>query len=303
MNIHRHFLTASACLLAIAVAGFAAETSNVKSAAKSKKTKEVSADAFTLVVMDPLAAPLSCPCVEGYAQRKYEALAEHLESQLGEPVRVIFNESLVKAVSGDTNTRTDLVIGKDSVVRADAASAKRGLNAIGRLTDKLGSTQQHGLIVVPAKDSAQSIGDLEGYEIFFGPAECDEKHGAAMELLKRHNVSIPEKLTTCSSCSDGAATIVERGPKGKSAAVISSYAAPLLEGCGTIKKGDLRVLGKTTPVPFVTAFISEDVPAEKQLKVQLALTSMADKPELCQALESLAGFLPVVIDESAAKKK
>ncbi|MBW3598872.1 MAG: hypothetical protein KY475_16560, partial [Planctomycetes bacterium] len=33
---------------------------------------------LTMVVMDPLAAPLSCPCVEGYAQRKYEALAAHL---------------------------------------------------------------------------------------------------------------------------------------------------------------------------------------------------------------------------------
>ena len=40
------------------------------------------AGALTLVVMDPLAAPLSCPCVEGYAQRDYEKLATFLRDEL-----------------------------------------------------------------------------------------------------------------------------------------------------------------------------------------------------------------------------
>ena len=37
---------------------------------------------LTVVVMDPLAAPLSCPCVEGYAQRRYEVLGEYLSRRL-----------------------------------------------------------------------------------------------------------------------------------------------------------------------------------------------------------------------------
>ena len=32
-----------------------------------------------VVVMDPLALPLSCSCVEGVGQRRYDQLAEHLE--------------------------------------------------------------------------------------------------------------------------------------------------------------------------------------------------------------------------------
>jgi hypothetical protein len=35
---------------------------------------------LTIVVMDPLALPLSCPCVKGYAQRKYETLAEYQQA-------------------------------------------------------------------------------------------------------------------------------------------------------------------------------------------------------------------------------
>ena len=36
---------------------------------------------LTIVVMDPLSKPLSCPCVEGYAQREYKALAAFLEKR------------------------------------------------------------------------------------------------------------------------------------------------------------------------------------------------------------------------------
>ncbi len=41
------------------------------------------ANQLTMVVMDPLALPLSCPCVQGYAQRNYDKLAEALEKDLG----------------------------------------------------------------------------------------------------------------------------------------------------------------------------------------------------------------------------
>src|SRR5207248_10322855 len=76
--------------------------------------------ALTLVVMDPLAAPLSCPCVAGYAQRDYEKLAKYLEGQLGRPVKVAFDESLTTALKKKTDGKADLVIGKCSVVLADA---------------------------------------------------------------------------------------------------------------------------------------------------------------------------------------
>ena len=289
-------LLATACLLTLVGPA-------VSAAEKSAAKNEQRADTFTLVVMDPLAAPLSCPCVEGYAQRKYEALAEHLESLLGEPVKVVFNESLTKALAKDAAGRADLVIGKDSVVRADATASKRELSAIGHLTGKTGSIQQQGLNVVPAKDPPQTVADLDGYDIYFGPAAFRDEHSAAMDLLTRHGVAIPKELSITQSCSGGAAKVVERGPEGKSAAVISSYAAPLLEGCGTVKKGDLRVIARTEPLPFITAFVAADLPAEKQRKVQRALTSMAGEPELCQALETLAGFLPVADETKAAKKK
>ena len=134
---------------------------------------------LSLVVMDPLAAPLSCPCVAGYAQRKYEKLAEYLSERLGRPVHVTFAESFEKALAKEGCDGIDIAIGKDSVVRHDAAAMKLAVTPLARLTGKDGRTTQTGLIVVRAADPAQRVEDLRGYRILFGKAECDEKFAAA----------------------------------------------------------------------------------------------------------------------------
>src|SRR5438094_8614155 len=71
---------------------------------------------LTMIVMDPLALPLSCPCVKGYAQRDYEKLAQFMEQKLGQPVTVAFSESLPAALKKKTDGKADIVIGKHSVV-------------------------------------------------------------------------------------------------------------------------------------------------------------------------------------------
>lgn len=256
-------------------------------------------DTLMLVVMDPLAAPLSCPCVEGYAQRKYEKLAEYLSKDLKRPVEVTFAEALSKAMKSSEG-KAHIIVGKDSVVRSDAKQAKLKLNAVGSLTGKDGSITQTGLIVVRSDDPAKNVSDLKDYRIFFGPAECDEKYKAPLNLLKNNGYQTPAKIETSAACSDGACKIIELGPKTRAAAVISSYAAPLLEGCGTIKKGDLRVVAETKPVLFVSAFTTSQLNEKENAQVSEALLKAGANPELCIALETLAGFLPY---EPIAKKK
>ena len=260
---------------------------------------EKSSAPMTLVVMDPLAAPLSCPCVKGYAQRDYEQLAKYLTEQLGAPVKTVFNESLKSALK-ETKGQADIVIGKRSVVLADAKKAGLQMKPILALSGKDGQTVITGLFVVPAIDPAVSVADLKTYRIIFGSADADEKHAAALSLLKLNGVAVPKDLETCEACSDGATTILELGPSVRGVTVISSYAAPLLEGCGTIKKGDLRVVGTTDPVPFVVAFVSEKVPAPRQAAIQEALLKAGAKADLREALETKLGFVP---EPAPAEKK
>ena len=168
---------------------------------------------LSMVVMDPLAEPLSCPCVQGYAQRKYEKLADYLTTQLGRPVHVTFAESFEKALAKESCKTIDLAIGKDSVVRADATTAKLKVTPIARLTGKDGLATQTGLIVVRSADPAKRLEDLRGYRILFGPKECDEKFAAPRNSLAIAGIELPavNVAETSQSCSDGACKIIEWG--------------------------------------------------------------------------------------------
>lgn len=247
-----------------------------------------------LVVMDPLALPLSCPCVAGYAQRDYEVLGKYLSKRLHRPVTVTFAESIKNALDKESVDDVHIVIGKDSVIQAQGKKLKLDVSRLARLVGKDGKTSQTGLIVVRAADPAKSLADLAGHRILFGPPECDEKFSAAREMLDEAGVSPPdEKEAEIShACSDGACMIIDWGDNIRGAAVISSYAAPLLEGCGTIKKGDLRVIAETKPVPFVAAFATKSLSKQEQKEVQKALYEAGKEPGMLIALETMLGFVP-----------
>lgn len=255
---------------------------------------------LTLVVMDPLSAELACPCVKGYAQRDYDKLAKLLATKLNRKVTVAYGSSLTAVLKSKTEGKADIVIGKESVVRNEAVGNKLGLTPVAALTGLDGKTTMTGLIVVHGKDAAISAGDLKDHKLYFGPAICDEKYIAAMSFLKDLGVSLPKTPDTCPTCTDGANTVVAAFKKGeKVATVISSYALVLLEGCGTIQKGDLRVVGETDPVPFIVASVNEKLPAEVRTAVTKELLAIHTDKALCTALETKGGFVP----PADAKKK
>ncbi len=256
---------------------------------------------ITIVAMDPMAAPLACDCVKGYAQRKYERLVDYLQAKTGMTVRVVWSESLVSALASQTKT-AQIVIGKDSVVRSDAKQAKRNLLPVAQLTDMNGSTKQKGLFVVLQDNPAASLLDLENYQILFGPADCDEKDAAPKKKLAELEIEF-KTGEVCASCSIGAKKLTELDAKGKFATVISSYAGPLLEGCGTIKKGDLKVIGESDSVPFVSAFVDSSLSPEVRQSITSALLSMNESPDMLKAMETKLGFLPYEVVESAQEKK
>ncbi|AMV22488.1 PhnD/SsuA/transferrin family substrate-binding protein [Planctomyces sp. SH-PL14] len=256
---------------------------------------------MVLVVMDPLAKPLSCPCVAGYAQRDYEKLAEAMSRSLGQEVKLVFNESLRGAKKKADLAAVDLVIGKQSVVLHDAAALGMNFAKVAMLTGKDGKTTQRGLIVVAASDSAQNVADLKDYRMFFGPQECEEKHHAAIQLLQEHGVKPPATIETAVACDEGAIKILKLAEeKTPACAVISSYAKPLLEGCGQVPKGSLRVVGETGEIPFIAAYVNADLDSAERDRIAAALVKSTGDIALRLALETKRGF---VAEADAAKKK
>ena len=277
------------------------EDATTKKSNVTVKADEANDQTIFMVVMDPLAAPLSCPCVEGYAQRRYEKLGEYLQQRMKRPVKVVFANALETALKEKTKGRAHIIIGKDSVVVDDCKLAKMKPFRLAALTDKKGLTTQTGLIVVRSSASAKDVKDLAGYRILFGPANCQEKYDAPLAMLKAAGIPLPKKLETSNACSDGACKVVDLGPDAKAAAVISSYAAPLLEGCGTIKKGDLRVVAETKPVPFIAAFATNSVSKKERKQIKEALLDVFSDEKLCKALESTEGFIEVKTKKKKAK--
>jgi len=247
--------------------------------------------ALTLLVMDPLALPLSCPCVKGHAQRLYDKLGAYLEKQLGQPVKVLFSDDLSKVLRTETK-EIDMIIGKQSVVRFDAKINKLEVHPAMMLTGQDGKTSVTGLIVVRKDDPARKLGDLKGYTVLFGPPDCDEKFKAAGEALTNAGIELPAKIETRPGCSDSVIEMLEH-PEKPTAAVISSYAAALLEGCGTIEKGSIRVIGETKPVPFITVFFTARIGEGRDQQICRALASVKGQPELMTAIETALGFVPL----------
>ena len=284
MNSLRNWISAWTCLWLGCLGWMAVGSSPLRA-------QTATTEPLLIVVMDPLCEKLACDCVQGYAQRKYESLAKYLLAKTGKHSKLVFGESIEAALEG-IDRRPDFVIGKYSVARFGAQQRKLPLTPIAQLTGKDGLTTQSGLIVVRAADPALLVEDLAGYHILFGPADCDEKHSAAKELLSAAGVDVPEKVETAGACSDAARKLLDLPASTPAAAVISSYAQPLLEGCGTIKKGDLRVVGETKKLHFVTAFVHDDVSEEVRDMVTRALLEMAGDPAMLESLETARGFVP-----------
>jgi len=243
-------------------------------------------DALRLVVMDPLCDRLACDCVGGYAQRKYDRLAAFLETRLARKIEIAYAEALF-APQAHTQSGVDLIIGKVSVVAFDARKLGLTVRTLAMLTGKDGQATQTGLFVVRADDPATSLGDLAGRRLLFGPEDSDEKHSAAFAALEAFDVPVPADMPIKAGCSTAAMAVVEHEAD---AAVISSYAMPLLEGCGTIDKGTLRILGRTDPVPFTGLFVTDRVDAKLEGELAKALSEVGNDAELLAALESGRGF-------------
>ncbi len=253
---------------------------------------------LTILVMDPLALPLSCPCVKGHAQRLYDKLGLNLEKQLGQPVKVLFSDDLGKGLRSETKD-IDVIIGKQSVVRFDAKIAELAVRPVMMLSGKDGKTSVTGLIVVRKDDAAKRLADLKGYTVLFGPPDCDEKFKAAGAALLKAGIELPAKIETRPGCSDSVVEMLEH-PERPIAAVISSYAAALLEGCGTIEKGSIRVIGETEPVPFVTVFFTARIDEDRSREICRALASIRDQSDLMTAMETSVGFVAMPDEKKAA---
>jgi outer membrane protein assembly factor BamB/ABC-type phosphate/phosphonate transport system substrate-binding protein len=238
-----------------------------------------------VVVMDPLSLPLSCACVKGVGQRKYESLADRLAMESGKSVRLVYEESLQLAKRRNL-PKIDVVIGKRSTVLSDAKAVELPLVAVAGLADQGGSTEIHGVVLVSKASAVRSLQDLAGKKVAIGPPEHDECNLLARRLFATHPVAV--EIVECSSIENAVYALSDQEVD---AVVVSNFLPPLLEGCGKIAKGSVRKLGTTEPSAGVQVFASEDLSDSVLAALMRSLVATNVDPQMKLDLESSVGFV------------
>jgi outer membrane protein assembly factor BamB/ABC-type phosphate/phosphonate transport system substrate-binding protein len=256
-----------------------------------------------LIVLDPLSKELACACVKGYGQRDYRKLASRLESALKSRVSVEFSDDLAESLASASNgpTQRVIVIGPQSLVAHGANKAGLRARPICALTDTVGETTLTGLIVARANDSARELKDITGRRVFFGLARVEDLFAAATNSLRDAGVELPAEPEMRPSYNDAALDVLDSQASPAPVAVIPNYALPLLEGCGSIKPGDLKVLGKTKPVPFIVVFLSDSFSAEAEAAILKSLVGLKSNAKLLKTMESRNGFKPLESQKSGGQ--
>lgn len=249
-----------------------------------------------VAVTDPLCIRLAPAWLQAHAKRHYVLFGESLAQTLGRPVEVLYADNPGEILQSRRG-QIDVMIGKTSVILSDAAEANEPVRPIARLTDLDGRTDVWGLFIVRTKSPAQVVGDLEDHRILFGPRQDAERHSAALALLAEHGVAPVPPLQIVSDCNEALAAVA-RGDA--DAAVIPSYALPLLDGLAGTEKGMLRVLGQTPPGPFVQAFATTRLSPAAERTVVDALLAMRNDAQLLAAMASRSGFVEPAEDSPPA---
>lgn len=240
-----------------------------------------------IAVTDPLCAQLAPEWLRGHAKRSYTLFGRSLGERLGRPVEILYDDDPGRILPSQHGW-IDVVIGKTSAVQAAAAEASVPLRPIARLTDEAGGSEVRGVFVVRMKSPAQAVGDLEDHRILFGPRQDEELHAAALTLLAENGVAPIPPLQIEPNCVK-ALTAVVRG--NADAAVIPSYALPLLDGFEGVEQGTLRVLGSTPTEPLVQAFATSRLSPTAARTVADAMLSISNDSQLLAAMASKSGFV------------
>ncbi len=257
------------------------------------------AEPLLLVVMDPLARELACACVPGYGQRDYRKLATRLQTALKQPVSVEFSDDLGDSLNFAASRERVIVVGDRALVTHAARQAGWPARPVCELTDREGRATAAALFVARKEDTARELQDLAGRQVLVGLAEADARLTAARAALEALALNPPPRFEPRGSSTEAALDVLDSAATPPPVAVIPEYTLPLLEGCGSIARGDLRVLGRSAPTPFITVFFSAELPAHLATRVEKALLDLAKDARLLRDLESKSGFRPLTSAASA----
>lgn len=237
--------------------------------------KDSGKDALVLKVgvSDPLSKICACDCILDAANRDYEPWQAQLEKECGVKLDIQYftQDSLLK--EGVRHNDFDLLIGKAWFLQHVADDTKKPFTRLADL--RMPEKDEDGLsghFVVLKNSPLKSMDELKGKRIVLGPKTAYEKSYAARKKLESLGLHEPDiKLSEEYACKSA---VMELQEGRADVAVISSYAEPY--GCIIVvaDPGDVRTIGTTDTIPFITVSASDKISPELKEKITKSLLAM-----------------------------
>lgn len=233
-----------------------------------------SARRLLIGVNDPLCKRCACSCVGDSAIRAYDGTAAKVAADAGLTLEFKYYEE-------DSLMREDVLAGRlDGLIAktwTGAALAREAGRKFDRIADvRMPAGEKDGLagvFVVPATSKVKTLADLRGRRVVFGPKSAYEKSWSAFSSLEAAGVKLTDvKADEVPSCKTAVVQLMEDRAD---VAVISSYAVRY--GCvGVVaEKGDIREIGATPAIPFISVFVDERVPGETRARLRRTLPALS----------------------------
>ncbi len=248
-----------------------------------RRRVQVFARVIKVGVSEPFCEETACGCVGAHGRRSYRGLGEAARKAGVELSFSYFKleSGLAAAVAAGA---VDGAIAKAWTVLRAARAAGRPFERICDLPLPDGSGKLAGVFIAPSGSPIRSLADLSGKRLAVGRSESYENSHAVDRTLRGLGIALGAR-EEYPGCLQAALSVVE----GKcDAAVVSSYCPRygLYDMLGP--KADLRSIGETAAIPFVTFALSERADRGLRSRLREALLE-ARGTRLCGDL--LAGAL------------
>ena len=208
-------------------------------------------------------------CVAERGLREYAGLAQRLSQASGRKVELAYYQSDTLLIDAAAAGRLDGVICKTWTALLAAQAAHTRLDRLADVTMPDGKAGLEGVFFCRSDSPIKTMQDLTGKTLGVGPDVAYEKDSAVRRRLAGLGVQ-PGKTVTIPTCVRSALAVRQ---KEVDAGVLSSYAYDFGPEELTGKAPDLRELGRTETIPFVTVGLFGTLPADATGALRQAMSA------------------------------
>ena len=213
------------------------------------------------------------------AAMKYGNLTKLLQKRTGRQVKFVKSTNYNAVIEGMVSGRIDVAeFGPLSYVLAKHNGAK--ITPVVSLAPKNAPATYFSYGLVPKGSPVTGVAGFRGKKVCFVDPSSTSGYLFPTAQLKKSGLNPQKDITPIFAGGHDTSALSVKSGKCDVGFADSMMVDQILPGKGAIKKGDLKVVWKSTPIPNDPLTVRDDLPADVRKKIGDALVRDANKPGL-----------------------